>query len=29
MGRQFELGGMHPTPFSEASSHLGEDLSTV
>lgn len=28
-GRQFELRGMHPTPSAEASSHLGEDLSTV
>lgn len=28
-GRQFELAGTHPTPSAEASSHLGEDLSTV
>lgn len=28
-GGQFELGGMRPTPSAEASSHLGEDLSTV
>lgn len=28
-GRQFELGGTRPTPSAEASSHLGEDLSTV